>query len=362
MYIFPCLVGMMTLTLENVRDRSTEILKTALQSQIDDPINNLSRPSGQTIGNKVRDLAKSIIVTLEYDNFKRLVLHGLVTNIFNVVKKTNLLVEQCITKMWKEIHELTIDPDISLWKLIVNKKLSTPEFNSLYHTTCMKIVEILLKIENEGKKTTKDEYQQIKTTEEEQKVVRYIAGYVIHTLIQKYKRFKRSSVIETREMANAAIDFLKSLDTKLKKNVNTQSFLEYTKEWVTAKNRGELVQVNDDMFIFIRRLETVVRNTLTFDFLKTYRGEDLRDVIFHELESAPFINSGWSIVARNLGNESLKEILKRQIVNKWIDIRARSYVTSYIQIVKRMYQKRKQDDKRKPSNKAEPAMRNSLPS
>ena len=83
--------------------------------------------------------------------------------------------------------------------------------------------------------------------------------------------------------------------------MEARSFLEYTKEWVKAKNRGGLVEVNDNMFILIRQVENLVRNVLTLNFLKTYRGEDLREVINDKILESPLIQSGWSQVARNLG-------------------------------------------------------------
>ena len=47
------------------------------------------------------------------------------------------------------------------------------------------------------------------------------------------------------------------------------------------------------------------------------------------------IYSARGSVARHIPNESLKEILQKQFMKKWIDLRARAFVKTYIQILKR---------------------------
>ena len=109
-------------------------------------------------------------------------------------------------------------------------------------------------------------------------------------------------------------------------------------------------------------IENVVRKSLNLELIKTYRGEDLRDVIYDLLSKTKLVDSTWESVARLIPNKELSAILKRQIINKWIDIRARSYVKTYVQLVKRNIAKKKIDDKEKIklSKKTEPAMRKKL--
>ena len=47
------------------------------------------------------------------------------------------------------------------------------------------------------------------------------------------------------------------------------------------------------------------------------------------------INSAWDSVAQNIPNESLKKILQKQFIKNCIDPRARAYVKTYIQTLKR---------------------------
>ena len=44
--------------------------------------------------------------------------------------------------------------------------------------------------------------------------------------------------------------------------------------------------------------------------------------------------SGWECVARNLENQELAKYLMKQVIDKWIDIRIRSFVNSFMLIFK----------------------------
>ena len=97
---------------------------------------------------------------------------------------------------------------------------------------------------------------------------------------------------------------------------------------------------------------------MTLSFLKYYRGEDLRDAISDKLKDSELVTSYWEKLCRNIDNEKLKELLRNQFINKWIDIRARAYVNAYLQIVKRV--NNKQSEKLKLSKIAEPALRKTI--
>ena len=101
-----------------------------------------------------------------------------------------------------------------------------------------------------------------------------------------------------------------------------------------------------------------VRSILDLQFLKNYRGEDLRDVIGEKILKNSTVNVYWDKLARNLENVKLKHLLKEQIISKWVDIRARSYVNAYVQIVKRVANK--EQSKSSVSKTAEPALRKQI--
>ena len=71
-------------------------------------------------------------------------------------------------------------------------------------------------------------------------------------------------------------------------------------------------------FIFIRRRENTVRQLLTIDMLRNYRGEDLRDLLMTSLEKHDGINVTWDNLSRLIPNDDLRKELKREILVKWV--------------------------------------------
>ena len=55
-----------------------------------------------------------------------------------------------------------------------------------------------------------------------------------------------------------------------------ESFLDYTRKWTELVNKGGLIEVNNNLFFFIRRTETYVQKILNLELLKNYKGEELR--------------------------------------------------------------------------------------
>ena len=54
--------------------------------------------------------------------------------------------------------------------------------------------------------------------------------------------------------------------------------------------------------------------------------EDLRELIQKELQKHNLVDAGLNVVSEHIGNKDLKKHLKREIILRWVDIRAASYV------------------------------------
>lgn len=79
---------------------------------------------------------------------------------------------------------------------------------------------------------------------EEEKIVRYAAGYVPFVLLKKHERhLSKSSAFFVECLSGLAI------------NGEESSFLEYTTEWVHKMNRGGLFEVNDTTFSLFCNIE-----------------------------------------------------------------------------------------------------------
>ena len=76
---------------------------------------------------------------------------------------------------------------------------------------------------------------------EEEKVLRYVAGYIPFALLKKY----------TKQVNNTAQIYCKFLKCWSVQSITSgRTFLTYTKEWIDAQNRGRLYQISDEVYLF----------------------------------------------------------------------------------------------------------------
>ena len=96
-----------------------------------------------------------------------------------------------------------------------------------------------------------------------------------------------------------------TLKIKSTEEFSRDNFLKFVERWTNLVNRGGLVRINSDFFIFIQRVETVVQKILTLDFLRRYHGEDLRDHLKDKLQNNNFVTLGWQTLSRSFLNREL---------------------------------------------------------
>ena len=81
------------------------------------------------------------------------------------------------------------------------------------------------------------------------------------------------------DLSKAVRDPIKSWESDSDNKLLNETFLEYTRGWADRINRGGLFSVNDDSYIFVRRVENVARTVLNSNLIIKYKGKDLRDVL-----------------------------------------------------------------------------------
>ena len=196
-------------------------------------------------------------------------------------------------------------------------------------------------------------FQELKLelSKEEEKILYYVAGYLVFSLLNKYRKLEKCK--KKHHIAIASIQFLESLRVSGDNSFNSKDFETYVQEWLCQVNHGGLVKVNQQAFLFIYKIEITVRNLLNMSIIKEYQDEDLRSALLKLMMESEETNSAWESVARHIPNESLKEFLQKQLKKKWINLRARVYVKTYIQILKRFNNR---SNPQKLSKKAESAL------
>ncbi|XP_065654437.1 uncharacterized protein LOC136081049 [Hydra vulgaris] len=170
----------------------------------------------------------------------------------------------------------------------------------------------------------KEQPSQLELTLNEQKVLHYVGGFILFSLIKHY-RFKENSV------AKVVCRCLHEWQI----GSGEEFYLENVTSWTNRVNRGGLVCINNDFYIFILHKENVARKVLNKYIFVKYKGKDLRDVLTKKLNKSELIDLSWSSLSRNLNSDYLVQILKQVIFKKWISMRARSFLTTIINLMKR---------------------------
>ena len=99
---------------------------------------------------------------------------------------------------------------------------------------------------------------------------------------------------------------------------------------------------------------------LNTEFVCKYSGQDMRDVNEGKISDSKLIMKAWNVLSRSIANETLLNSIKKQMILKWIDIRTKSFVNAYIQVLKHRINSHTSDGENKLAASAEPALRKTL--
>ena len=169
--------------------------------------------------------------------------------------------------------------------------------------------------------------EDLQLTAVEENTLRYVSGYIPYSLRQKYLKLK------DRVTSRAILSVIKfwCVDPAS----SSKTFLQYTKEWTNNINRGGLINVTDEIYIFIRHMEMSARNILNTNLMKKYSGENIQNLLMSEFNKNNWIDLCWSSITSRIENETLKNTLKSEMVKKWIKIRGNALVRARVDTVKK---------------------------
>ena len=164
----------------------------------------------------------------------------------------------------------------------------------------------------------------------EENALRYVAGYISLAV----KRRVDSSNSTNIQAILACIDKWKSKENQDTRN--THNFLEYTKKWTDTMNRGGLFTVNDSFYIFIRRIENIVRMFFANEFLHNYDGGSIKSSLMKKLVLNKSILSGWAdlVIGQDFPDD-VSSMLFNKILEHYVNIRARAFVVAWLQVQKK---------------------------
>ena len=175
---------------------------------------------------------------------------------------------------------------------------------------------------------------------DDEQALRYVAGYVVLVLKKKYE--KRSDP--------KALKYVHCL-SEMNENTDTESeppaFLEYTKLWIDKVNRGGLFQVNNDVFLLFRAMETAVRRVLTISHASTNPTISIKEHTKTAILNDPAVLAHWNHILGHCSttNSNESDDLLEEISEKWATIRGYSFASGWVE----HYQKAKKESNKQKS-------------
>ena len=329
------------------------MLKDVILKAASDVIFNLKVGNTPSPGNLTANLAKEISKEFEnHSNYFELFANHLASWMIPVIRMNSF----SVALREKQLHLLIEiglnDGKRTSWETFLNfiPTVNQRSSDMLFQFVVTKFYEMSLIWRNsvtiEKRECVADN---LEFTLEEEKVLRYVAGYIPFFLKKRYYPLQNNAV------GRAVLELIDCWVTKkdIRESVN---FYDYTNTWTERIDRGGLMLVNEDFYIFIRRVERVARSVLNRDLLLSYNGEDLREVIMEKFLTSELLDKSWSSLTRNIESMELAETIKLVILRKWIGMRARSFVNAFVQIAKRKSFK----TGKFVSDKSEPSLRKTL--
>ena len=347
----------MKVTDEELITKSPDFLLASIEAAMTDLFHNMKVSENITIpGNKIQKHSQVCFKMFTEDNDLLLwKSRELVPKIAEVLKETSFRSLSSRQDMWCKVLELLHEEAwFKSWK-VMYPPLELSVFSGFFRYVVMEKVTAIIKSENESNRYSSEKLLELTLTKEEEEVLYYVSGYIVFSLVNKYTRLLVNNAKHTDY--SDVLQFLSSLRTE-HSNIKANCFHNYVKKWTEIQSRGGLIQVNDSMFVFVKRIEYAVRSILNINLISVYKGEDLRELIENKLLDNDSVNQIWDSITRYLPNEQLKVVLFQEIIRKWIDIRANSFVNTYVQILKRKI--KNEGRKIFISRASEPALRKTL--
>ena len=155
-------------------------------------------------------------------------------------------------------------------------------------------------------------------TTDEANALRYASGYVPFALKKKLKK---------RPEFKAWLD-------RLAVDGEDSTYLEYTKKWVKAVNRGGLFKVNDKTYRFFLEMEMRVRKLHPSLLKPIDENAPSKEDVLQSLLSDEDLLFSWTLVTSEFDDEDLSEELLHMVVNLWLSIRGHSAAGAWLEYYK----------------------------
>ena len=233
-------------------------------------------------------------------------------------------------RVWKAFHKIrTHDLPRSWEKLLSGMHFRTSVDPLVPQTACQILFEdtIKMKFQEQHSKTREAVSSSRVLTKDEQNIVRYASGYIAVSLLRRYKQQhgqKAASFVEC--LSHMAVDG------------PGDSFMDYTKEWISKVNRGGLFETSDNAYMLFASIELASYEKLEERLVcqpSTSSCTDKKSIVDSVLKDTD-VRFFWSMLSVDVDIEEDANELLVNIIDMWLTIRGFSIAGSLLEEYKRI--------------------------
>ena len=240
---------------------------------------NTEYKPGKSVGNLPREIMKKI--DTRDTNVKDYIdILSNFTYILSIFLDSNVAIRRLkiFKNVFKKFYRFSVgDESFMQWVkflelLHVGNNLEGVVKEILHQYILDKFFQVTLKYRNDVlcpkfEENVDDDISPLDTIEEQ--TIRYVADYILYSIRNSLQNKRSSNGIPI-------LNILPCWGSKSSSDFEPSSFLDYTKEWIEKVNRGSLVVINDDLYIFVRHLEIETRKILNLNFIILYSGKNIK--------------------------------------------------------------------------------------
>ncbi|XP_078686639.1 uncharacterized protein LOC144919218 [Branchiostoma floridae x Branchiostoma belcheri] len=318
-----------TFNKEDALKEGPQLVKSALEEAAEHPPWLLTFGTMTTPGNTAARTASEVLGTVGTAACNSFII-ALCTLLWTVILAgdKSILCNAANEAMFAEYYQLcSSDGYYSLWDSFMASCGKT-QCDLLYQFVTRNVFEALIRKKHSVDAPCSSAASNLDLTmsNNEEQVLRYIAGYIPHALLRRYRRFSNKT-------AKLYVAVLQQWKVSSVTHTHT-TFLKYTKGWVDAVNRGGLFLVSDEVYVFFRVVEKVVRSTANFDRLSTGKPTGIKEDIMKNLESNFLVNKYWCSLASSITEEKTSIALLETVLSYYVSLRCRAFADAYVLVTR----------------------------
>ena len=233
--------------------------------------------------------------------------------------------------MWRKFHEIRGSPACdNLWKILppaCTISTNDPMFQQMMLTGVLeRLIKRMFPVAACATVLggADEEQPTISLSEKDEKVIRYVAGYVPVSLRKKLER----SANPHKE------EFIVCLWSMCEDDTTCDDFLSYTKTWINRVDRGGLFPVNNTAYLLFKQLEIEIQKN--YNYKKLMTSLPTREIVKFITESKD-VQFYWYLISSDVEEEEANQELLCMIVDLWIVIRGFSFARSLLEQYKQLH-------------------------